>query len=218
MSFNFSHNGIGEDGENFTELEKFEQNTFSLELEELKEIITQVAHSNLLGADLTGNMGVIGHSRGGGIAILGSQDRPEVKAVTTWASVSTFDRYSKEVREQWHRRGYHEVLNSRTGQTFRMGLPILQEVQRFHQTKLNILKATQNFEKPLLVIHGQDDETVPYYEAEQLNIYGDPALTSLRLIPKTGHTFGIKHPFEGSSQAFDLVLQATVDFFDQHLK
>lgn len=218
LCFNFSHNGIGADGETFTELDKFEQNTFLLEMRELQEVIKLVAHTNLLGADLHAPLGLIGHSRGGGIALLTAHQQPEVKAVATWSSVSTFERYPKETVDAWKASGYHEVKNARTEQTFRLGLPILQEVERYGRTKLNILQAVQKLSRPLLLLHGEDDETVPAYEAEQLNIYGDPDLTTLRLIPKTGHTFGAKHPFEGSTLALDQVLEATADFFDLHLK
>jgi len=218
LCFNFSHNGIGADGETFTELDKFEQNTFLLEVRELQEIIKLVAHTNQLGADLHAPLGLIGHSRGGGIALLTAHQQPEVKALATRASVSTFERYPKETIEAWKAKGYLEVPNARTGQTFRLSLPILQEVERYGRTKLNILQAVQKLGRPLLLLHGEEDETVPAYEAEQLNIYGDPDLTTLRLIPQTGHTFGAKHPFEGSNPALDQVLEATADFFDLHLK
>jgi uncharacterized protein len=218
LCFNFSHNGIGPDGESFTELDKFEQNTFLLEVSELQEVIRLVAHTNELGADLHAPLGLIGHSRGGGIALLTAQQQAEVKAVATWASVSTFERYPKETIEAWKAAGYQEVKNARTGQTFRLGMPILQEVERYGRTKLNILRAVQKLDRPLLVLHGEDDETVPTYEAEQINIYGDPGLTTLRLIPQAGHTFGAKHPFEGVTTPLHQVFEATADFFDEHLR
>ena len=39
ITFNFSHNGVGESLTEFNELEKFAKNTVSLEVEELTEII-----------------------------------------------------------------------------------------------------------------------------------------------------------------------------------
>lgn len=220
LCFNFSHNGIGEDGQTFSELDKFEQNTFSLEISELEEVITQVAHTDLLGSDLHGKLGLIGHSRGGGIAVLAAQNRPEVQALATWASVSTFDRYEKEVCQAWRKRGYHEVVNSRTGQTLRLGTALLDEVERQAQTKLNILAAARKFQRPWLILHGQEDDTVPFFEAEQLNIYGHPDLTELRLIPGAGHTFGATHPQDAEQVPAPLtqLLDATCTFFDQHLR
>ena len=40
ITFNYSHNGIGIINNEFTELEKFADNTFSLEIEELSDIIS----------------------------------------------------------------------------------------------------------------------------------------------------------------------------------
>ncbi len=217
LAFDFSHNGIGEDGETFSELGKFEQNTFLTEVSELDEIITQVAHTNWLGSDLKGKIGLVGHSRGGGISLLAAQNRKEIQAVATWASVSTLDRYDKATKQTWRQKGYHEVMNSRTGQTMRMGLPMLNELERFANTKLNVLSAVQNLQRPLLIVHGHNDETVPFYEAEQLNIYGSPELTHLRLIPGANHTFGATHPFQKESPTLKLLLESTLAFFDQHL-
>jgi hypothetical protein len=42
VSFNFSHNGVGERFTEFTELEKFAENTFSPEITELSEIIMPI--------------------------------------------------------------------------------------------------------------------------------------------------------------------------------
>lgn len=39
ITFNFSHNGVGESLTEFDELDKFAKNTFSLEVEELTEIL-----------------------------------------------------------------------------------------------------------------------------------------------------------------------------------
>ncbi len=79
------------------------------------------------------------------------------------------------------------------------------------------MEAVRTLEKPFLILHGQHDETVPFYDAEQLNIYASPELTKLRLIPQTGHTFGAKHPFEGTNSQLDLALETTSQFFSQYL-
>src|SRR2546423_263552 len=38
IAFNFSHNGVGDDLMNFTEPDRFAENTFSLELDELSDV------------------------------------------------------------------------------------------------------------------------------------------------------------------------------------
>jgi dipeptidyl aminopeptidase/acylaminoacyl peptidase len=217
LTFNFSHNGIGENPLEFTELDKFEQNTFSLEVSEAREMIHLCSHSDLFGGFLRHKLGVLGHSRGGGIALLASSDNPQVSAVATWSSVSHFDRFDKKTRANWRKAGYLEVVNSRTGQVFRMGTAMLEDVEKNAKSKLNILNAARELNKPLILIHGEADEAVPYYEAETLNIYSDPARTAIKLIPKAGHTFGAKHPFEGTTPELEAVLQYSLTHFKKHL-
>ncbi len=217
VTFNFSHNGINGHGESFSELKAFSQNTFSLELEETIEMIRLCAFSDFFGAHLLESLGLLGHSRGGGIALLAGQASKEVRAVCTWSSVSTFDRYSKQDMENWKKRGFHEVVNSRTGQVFKLGQDMLRDIQINARKKLHVLEAAKNLEKPLLVLHGQDDETVPYFEAEQINIFAQPDTSRLMLIPGGTHTFGAKHPFEGSTPALDQAIEATSAFFLRHL-
>ena len=218
LAFNFSHNGIGADMETFSAPEKFARNTLSLELAELQEVLHLVAHTDFFGAYLRHRLGLLGHSRGGGLALLGAAASRDVHAVCTWAAVSTFERFPKPVREAWLKRGYHEVTNARTGQVFRMEAAFLHDLETHAEGQLNILKAVRGLKKPLLILHGAEDETVPYFEAEQLNIFADPDWASMRLIPQAGHTFGASHPFAGSNPALDEALDRSVDFFTQYLR
>jgi len=217
ITMNFSHNGIRGHGEEFTELELFEHNTLSLEVEETREVIHLIRNTSFLGEQLTKPLGLIGHSRGGGIALLAGATEPGVHAISTWAAVSTFDRYSKETKDEWKRKGFLEVINSRTGQVLKTGKKLLEDVERYSRTSLNILEAVSKLNKPLLVVHGYQDETVPMYEAEQLNIFANADLTTFRVIPGGGHTFGAKHPFEGSNPQLDQVLEITESFFNKYL-
>src|SRR4051812_14796999 len=43
IAFNFSHNGVGDDLMNFTELDRFAENTFSRELDELSGVINTIS-------------------------------------------------------------------------------------------------------------------------------------------------------------------------------
>lgn len=217
ITFNFSHNGIGPDGQSFTELEAFSNNSFSLEKEEAIELIRLVSFSDFFGGHLLKPLGVLGHSRGGGIALLASAASQEVKAVCTWASVSTFDRFSKAQIAAWRKKGFHEVVNSRTGQVLKLGQNMLKDVEKNLRKHLNILDATRDLGKPLMIVHGQTDETVPYFEAEQLNIFADPMNSDLRLIPNGSHTFGAKHPFEEETTPLGLAIDASIEFFTQQL-
>ena len=217
VAFNFSHNGIGPDMENFTEEEAFTENTYSLEVSELREMIELCSEGEIDGTIASRRVGLLGHSRGGGVALLAAQASPEVQAVCTWASISTVDRFEKHVYEAWKQKGHLEVVNSRTGQVLKMGSGMLKDIQKNGKSSLNILSATKHLGKPLLLLHGSKDEAVRFFEAESLNIYADPNRSEMRLIPGAGHTFGAKHPFEGSNPMLDETLQFSLDFFKREL-
>lgn len=216
VTFNFSHNGIGAVSTEFTELDKFERNTFSREVRELSEVI-DACRDGVFGPSDGMTLGLLGHSRGGGIALLTAARRPEADAVVTWSSVATFDRYSEETKKKWRRDGYIEVVNQRTGQIMRLGLELLDDFEQHKADSLNIEKAVKNLSRPLLIVHGDDDESVPVEEARQIYAWADKQKTLLATIPDTGHTFGAKHPFEGTNPELDEALTRSADFFDAHL-
>ena len=216
LSFNFSHNGIGEGVTEFAELDKFAKNTFSLELEELNEIIDTYLQ-NFFGKRSGKKIGIIGHSRGGGDALIVSSKRKEIKAVVTWAAVANFNRYTKRQAKEWQRNGFFEVLNTRTNQMMRLNVSLLEDIEKNKTDLLNIEKAANNLNKPLLVLHGEQDLSVPLKEGEQIYNWSNKELTEFHKIKATGHTFDITHPFEGSNPKFDSVLEKTLNFFKQHL-
>jgi dienelactone hydrolase len=216
ITFNFSHNGIGPNGLEFTELEKFADNTFSREKEELNEII-DAYKNNFFGETNNDFIGLIGHSRGGGISILVAESNKNINAAVTWSAISNFDRFSDRQKKSWRNDGYFEVLNSRTKQVMRLNVSLLDDLDNNLEIGLNLEKSLKNLNKPLLIIHGEQDLAVPPSEAEKLYSWANTNCTRLLIIPNTGHTFDIKHPFEGSNDKFDEVLQETEIFFTEHL-
>ncbi len=216
LSFNFSHNGIGEGVTEFAELDKFAKNTFSLELEELNEIIDAYLN-NFFGTKSKKPIGILGHSRGGGDALIVSSKRKEIKAVVTWAAVANFNRYSERQANEWRKNGFFEVLNSRTNQMMRLNVSLLEDIELNKNDLLNLEKSTKNLYKPLLIIHGEQDLSVKIEEGEQIYNWSNKELTEFYKIKATGHTFDIVHPFESSNPKFDSVLQKTLDFFNKHL-
>jgi pimeloyl-ACP methyl ester carboxylesterase len=212
ITFNFSHNGIGENKTEFTELDKFAANTYSREVKELNEIISAFRNDFF---EVKGNaeIGVIGHSRGGAIALLTCSKRKEINAVATWASVSSLDRYSERQKKEWRRKGYFEVLNTRTNQMMRLNVSLLDDIDKNGETELNIHNAVNTLNRPLLIAHGVQDMAVPISEAEQLYEWSDKSKTELYKIYSTGHTFDIVHPFNGTSEKFEKLLEKTTHFF-----
>lgn len=218
IAFNFSHNGIGADMHSFTELDKFAKNTFSLEVEELMEIVEMCAHSDFLGAFLKKKIGLIGHSRGGGISILTARHEDDVTALATWSSVSSFDGLDKKTRARWRKDGYEAFRHVPSGTILKMGLDMLNDIERNARGRLNVSEAAANLKKPFLILHGEKDDVVPYYAAETLNIYADPAFTDMRLIPGANHVYDIEEPFDGTTPALERLLEETLAFFEGELR
>ena len=216
ITFNFSHNGIGENRLEFTELEKFAENTFSKEIEELDDLVTAYKE-NYFGETKNDLIGLIGHSRGGGISILVAESNNNINACATWSAVANFDRYSERQKKSWRKNGFFEVLNSRTKQVMRLNTGLLEDLENNLDERLNIERSLKKLEKPLLIIHGEQDLAVPLSEAEKIYSWADSSNCEFVIIPKTGHTFDVKHPFEGSNEKFDRVLLETRSFFKKHL-
>ncbi len=214
ITFNFSHNGIGENKYEFTELEKFANNTFTREITELKDVV-KAYENNKFGVIDNPSIGLIGHSRGGAIALLTASQLENVKVVSTWGSIATLDRYSERQKEIWRKKGYFSVMNMRTKQEMRLNLTLLEDIEN-NSDSLNIKKNISELNKPLLIVHGSEDLAVKVNEAEQLYSWSNKEITEFKLIENTGHTFGCVHPFKGTNSKFDFVLKTTLDFFNKH--
>ncbi|MGE5145049.1 MAG: alpha/beta hydrolase family protein, partial [Acidobacteriota bacterium] len=115
---------------------------------------------------------------------------------------------------EWRRTGTIEIVNQRTGERLPLATDILEDMER-NADRLNVLDAAATIRAPWLVVHGAADESVPASDATDL---ADRAPQSrLLMIEDAGHTFGIKHPWNGSTTQFDRVLEASVDWFSRHL-
>lgn len=214
ITFNFSHNGIGAKKDEFTEFEKFANNTFSLEISELSELI-DAYFFGFFGENSNSKIGLIGHSRGGAVSILTAKKRKEVSAMAVWSSISEVDRYTTRQKKEWMKKGFIEVINSRTNQTMKLNLSVLEDIERNKEKKLNINYALKKYNRPLLIIHGEQDLTVPVKEGTAIYESSNKKKTRLVTVPAAGHTFDIVHPFAGTNQKFNTVLAETEQFFNK---
>jgi uncharacterized protein len=216
LSFNFSHNGIGNNLTEFTELDKFAQNTFTLEISELNELINAYSN-NYFGHTDNKKIGLLGHSRGGAVSILSSLVNKNINAIALWSSVAQLDRYSARQKEKWRKEGVFEVFNSRTKQAMRLNTSLLDDIEKNKNSSLNMEKAVSEFKKPLLIAHGDQDLTVKIKEAELLYSWADKSQTEFFKIHGSGHTFDMHHPDIGSNKMFDSLMNKTLQFFNNYL-
>ena len=216
ISFNFSHCGVGENLLEFDEPDKFAKNTFSLEVSELNAIIDAYI-KGFFGKISGKGVGLLGHSRGGAVALITGSKRKEINAVTTWSSIAKLDRYTERQKQEWMKNGFVEVINSRTNQVMRLDISLLEDIENNKNTILNMETAVSNLNKPLLIAHGEQDLTVPIEEAKMIYNWSNKDLTETYFIPAIGHTYDIKHPFDGSNPKFEYLLEKTKTFFKSNL-
>ena len=213
VSFNFSHNGVSEEKpEEFVERALFEQNTFSLEVEELSELV-DLYRDGFFGDPFDEKIFLLGHSRGGAEAILAASRKDAISAVGAGAPAATLDRYTEAQKKRWRENGVFEVLNARTKQVMRLGTGLLDDLEE-NGDALDVVQAVRELDKPLFIAHGEQDLAVPIREGETLYEAADKKKTVFKRFPSTGHTFHISHPYEGSNPTFDELLESTRAFFD----
>ena len=218
VCFNFSRNGIGSNPEIFSEPDKFAENSYSHELDDVRAVV-QAIDDGTIGKNIIDRkrMGILGHSRGGAVALLSAREiEDRFLAVTTWAGIANLYRYGDEQIAQWEKRGYIEIENSRTKQIMRINKSFWDDLQA-NKERFDLLKAVSEMEIPALFIHGAEDTSVPPKESEELFEQCGSFQKKLEIIDNTGHTFGIRHPFDIPTPEYELAVSLTENWFDRHL-
>lgn len=195
LKFNFSHNGgTVEQPIDFPDLEAFGHNNYSKELDDLKTVVDWIEQTDLIPENEIDKSQIylIGHSRGGGIAILGANQDNRIKKLITWAAVADFEtRLPKDV-SQWEKDGVIHIENARTKQQMPMYYQFVEDLKA-NADKLDIQKAEETLSIPHLIVHGSSDEAVDVADAKLLASWNNKA--ELYVIEGAGHTFGAKHPY-----------------------
>jgi pimeloyl-ACP methyl ester carboxylesterase len=192
LKFNFSHNGTTADKPTeFADLIAFSDNTFSIELEDLRDVIDFVCN----GSSMKSASGVylIGHSMGGGISIIQTAEDERVKKLVTMASISGFGNlWPKEAEQQWKLSGIMYMPNKRTGQEMPLKATLLDDL-RNNPARLDILAKAAQIKEPWLIVHGDEDTTVPLSHAKELHKANKAAQFSV--IKGGDHTFNATQPY-----------------------
>ncbi|MGH7524261.1 MAG: alpha/beta hydrolase family protein [Gemmatimonadales bacterium] len=214
ISLSVSGSGVDEAGE-FTLLERFARNTYTREMADIEQVIAE-AVAGKLGFVAPASLGLVGHSRGGGVVLCVARETPAVAAVVAWSPISTIRRYSDAEVALWRRLGRIEARNARTGQSLPMDYEIVEDALA-NADRFDIEKAAATLDRPWLLLHGTEDETVPVAESHHLaRLATDPRFESI-FIEGAGHTFGARHPWSGPTPETELLFDATVRFLSRHL-
>ena len=213
--FNFSHNGMAPPFRRFTELEKFSRNTIGRELADVRALLDAARGGKFPGADAS-RIGIMGHSRGGGVALVAASADAGIRAVVGWGTIATFHRFTAHQRQAWERDGFLPVTVRGVRTRLRYGIEVLRDLEA-NAGAYDIRRAAAMLRAPLLLVHGEADVSVKPEEARTLLEAAQSAKATLEVIPGTGHAFGAEHPFAGSTPALDRAIRATIDWFRMYL-
>lgn len=217
VRFNLSGSGMVPGEDRVGRPEAFRANTHSRERDDLLTLLDQLP--DLAPGRIDGErIGLLGHSRGGANVVLAASREPwrtRVKALVTWAAISTVDRYTEEQKEAWRQDGELAVVNARTGQQLALGLDLLADLEQ-NRDALDLEKGAAAIRAPWLIVHGEKDESVPVHEAGRLAKSAGGAHELLR-IAEGDHTFGARHPFVGPTPPLIQAMNATQTWFRRYL-
>lgn len=218
ITFNFSHNGVGEDAMNFSELEKFALDTYSKDLEDLQLLIQQVRDDALSLPHETGSLPIflLGHSRGAGISLIYAFDYPtQISAVVSWNGISNVDLLSQEMKHEMRQNGRTFIQNARTKQDMPLDIEILHDIEA-NQERFNILKRVKSTKVPIALIQGTED--FKHLQSGSEKLIENNSNIQQHLISNGNHTFNAVHPFKGETDQLTEAINQTTKFIQRILQ
>jgi alpha-beta hydrolase superfamily lysophospholipase len=211
FKFNFSHGGVNPDHPgDVTDLETFAENTISMELKDLDTVVNYIKHTYPLTP-----LFVIGHSKGGGLAILRGMSDSRINKVITWSAIADFSSlWKKEQEKDWLATGRIFVENARTKEKMPLNSTLLEDFNA-NKDEFDILHAASKMGKPWLILHGDEDINVPFSVAQQLAQVQNGA--KLQKIQGANHVFGASHPYTEDElpEALQEVFKKTLAFIKE---
>jgi pimeloyl-ACP methyl ester carboxylesterase len=205
IKFNFSHNGgTIENPIDFPDLEAFGNNNYTKELDDLNDVLNWATLYFKDNENIDTNaVNLIGHSRGGGIAIIKASEDNRITKLITLASVSDLGRRTATVGnlKEWEESGVKYVVNGRTKQQMPHYYQFYTDFKA-NEERLNIKCAEENLKIPHLIIHGDNDTSIPINEAKELHKWNPKS--KLEIIEGADHVFNVKHPWNHSELSNEL--------------
>jgi dienelactone hydrolase len=216
VKFNFSHNGTTpEHPEEFVDLQAYGNNNYIIELDDLQAVIDWVLSDHEKSAHIDRKrVYLLGHSMGGGVAILKAAEEKRIRGMVTWASVAEpktpWGSWASDKIKLWKDTGVAYYTNTRTKQELPLFYQLF-ESYRANRARMNILKAAKRLKIPLLICHGTVDPAVPVDQAYALH---EAQPSSQVFLVDSDHVFGRKHPWTRATlpKPMALIVQKSIDF------
>lgn len=203
IALNFSHNGVGENLMEFTELDKFARATYSRDLEDIEAVIHEIHNTVSTAKPIL----LLGHSRGAGVSFIYALDHPgEIAGVISWNGIANVDLLTADNKAEMRATGRSYALNDRTKQMMPLDLEILEDMER-NQEKFDIVGRISSATFPITLVQGSEDGERGIRGSEKL-VANNAAIEWVK-IPEGNHTFGSVHPFQGVTKPLKLAIEET---------
>jgi pimeloyl-ACP methyl ester carboxylesterase len=211
IRFNLSRNGVGASLTDFDELDKFGKQTFTGDLEDLKDVVVRVREGKLPVAGrqpVAERVVLVGHSRGGGESIVLALDEPSlVDGVVSWNGSMSFPAiFGEPALRAMREDGIAYIDNARTKQRMPLGKIIADDLEH-NRDRFDMIARIPQLQVPLVLIQGTDDFRSLWAGSEKL-VSAAPSVPWIH-IAGGDHTFSAKHPFNGSTPPLDEAIAAT---------
>ncbi len=194
--FNFSHSGMTNETSTFERPDLFEQDTWNKQVHDQRAVMAAVTAGELEGQGLP--VVFFGHSRGGVTVLLtagrsaGDTTVPQPAGVVSASAPASCSSLTPEQAKELLDRGYLVSPSARTGQDLRLGRVFLAE-QHADPDAHDLLKVVGRIDCPVILIHGQNDPTVPAACANTL-AEALPGTPRVEIVPSANHVFNTPNP------------------------
>ena len=215
LTWNMSLNGYSKNSQYIDQPDNFARNTITQEMVDTQSIIDSILQDDrIISGDIrshwNGDIHVLGHSRGGGIGILISAKNPSIKKLALWNTISRFGRFTERQKKLWSETGTFPIDETEDWKVIAMNYTYISDLE-FHSDEYSPLRAITEVSADILIVHAEQDMTVPIREAYALQEKSHSA--HMHSIPQAGHIFGCTHPFTEMTSSLRDAIDTTTAFF-----
>lgn len=188
--------------------EGFEVNTITTFVRDAQNAFEWLAAHDWVDAE---RMGIVGFSLGGAVASLIAGQDERVDALVLWSTPGNLATSQRELYEQ-----YYDAAREQGTVEADLGFRTVTLSPEFFESRFAYfpLHAITTYTAPLLVVHGEADDTVPVEAARELVANAGSYDITLRIVPGADHIFNVLTSDPSDSE---LVLDITTAWLGEKL-